>query len=365
MFSLRLILGSAAAALFAGPAFCAPGHVSYLSLIFNSDDGPIRTSACLQVTERNYPETGIWQGFGATADGPEKAMDALMSVLKRRDRDALFELSDPVLGRDQKQFDDQAKAWFVQIEKGQITAIPRAYEFEDFVVFFGRLRLGDQTFSAPFIFHRESNGALGFLPYRTNDLTFRLLLVWFDSQWGPTTAAEPSYCPAATIGQFNFRVPLSTSAMPPTPYLYLKGAPAGNGGQAKELSARVSTTLQGMKEELAGDSWIEPFRVHMAAKGAQRLKDWYGTADQHDKDQYKQFITEQEPFFVFDASPLVVVYTRTPSQKVEVMYFEASAGNNLIWINSSLATISDKVFKAGPLFSAATLDKPFSDLEIK
>jgi len=315
--------------------------------------------------ERNYSETGIWQGFGASADAPEKAMDALIVVLKRGDRDALHDLSDSVLGRDQSQFDDQAKAWFIEIEKGQITTIPKGYEFGDFVVFFARLRLGDKTFATPFIFHRETNGAFGFLPYRTNDLTFQLLLEWYDSQWGPSKTAEPSYCPAAAIARFNFRLPLSTSAASPTSYLYLKGAPVPNQGQFEELAARIATTLQDMKKELTGDSWINSFRAHMAAKGSQRLKDWYATADQRDKDEYKQFITDQEPFFLFDASPLVVVYTRTLSHRIQVMYFEASTGKNLVWINSSLATVSDNVFKSGPLFRGASLDTPFSDLEIK
>jgi hypothetical protein len=361
MSCFHLIHGSVVAALFAGLAWCAPGHVSYLPLVFTSDDGPIRTNACLQLTERNYPQTGTWQGFGAAADGPEKAMDELIAVFKRKDRDALFDLSDPVLGRDPKQFDDQAKAWFSQIEKGQITDIPKAYEFGPFVAFFGRLHLGDQTFSVPFIFHRESNGALGFLPYRTNDLTFKLLLDWFDSQWGPSKAAEPSYCPAATISQFNFRVPTSAAVTPPVSYLYLKGTPAS---ESKDLSARVNTALQGMKSALSSDNWIDAFEAYLTPEGAESVKQWYRTADQRDKAIYKQSIKEQEPFFIFDAFPLVITYTKSTAHSVQVMYF-APSGNSLLWTNSTLVTVADQVFKKGPLYDAAKTDKPFSSILIK
>jgi hypothetical protein len=333
--------------------------VAYLPLTFVSDTGPIQTKACLQVTERIYPETKTWQGFGPSADGPEKAMESLIAVFKRKDREALWQMSDAVLGRDPKQFDDQANAYFSQFETAEIASIPRAYEFAGFVVFFARLHWTGQTFSSAFIFHRGKDGAFGFLPYRTNDLTFQLVREWFDTPWGPGKAAEPSHCSTETVSHLNLRVPTSTSIVTPVPYLYLKGAPVAE----SNLLAGVNATLQGMKKALADDDWIDPFSAYLAPAGSVRLKEWYRTADQRDKRMYKQHITEQEPFFIFDASPLVVVYTRTPSRLVQVMYFLAS-GNHLVWTNATRATVVDKLFKSGPLFEAAMLDKPFN-LEIK
>src|SRR5262249_23668973 len=122
--------------------------------------------------------------------------------------------------------------------------------------------------------------------------------------------------------------------------------------------------LQGMKRALAADNWINTFGVHLTPEGAERLKEWYRTADQRDKEVYKQYIIEQEPFFIFDASPLIIVYTKTPAHLVQVMYFTPS-GSRLVWANATLVTVADKLFKSGPLFSAAMLNKPFRGLEIK
>jgi hypothetical protein len=321
----------------------------------------VQTKVCLQVTEKRYPETQTWQGFGRSAQGAEEAMDQVQLVFKRHDKEALRQLSDPILGRDPKQFDDQAKAYFDQMETGAITTISREYEFSGFVVFLARLHWMDKTFSSPFIFHQEENGAFGFLPYRTNDLTFQLLLDWLNAPWGPSNQAEPAYCSEATITDSNYRVPTSTSTASPVPFLLLNGAPAT---QSTDLVARTNATLQGMKKALAADDWIDSFVPFISPEGAKRLKEWYRTASEQDKIDYKQYIMEQDPFFVFNASPLVVVYTKTPANMVQIMYFMPSGGN-LVWTNSTRVTVADKLFKSAELFKAAMLPKPFSNLEIQ
>jgi hypothetical protein len=338
----------------------APAHEVDVPMTFSSDSGLLRTDACLQVQERRYEETTAWQGFGPSADDSEKAMDALVAVLKRGDRDALLQLSDPDLGRDPKQFEDQAQAYFVQMQRGEIVSIPLAYEFSGFVVFLAEFRWMGRTLSSPFVFHHEKNGTLGFLPYRTDDLTFELLRGWFEGPWGPLPGSHQSYCSQGSMSEFNYRVPTSASQSEPIPYIFLKGAPIT---QSSDLSSRVTATLQGMKKAINGENWIDRFAVFQSEAGAKRFKEWYQGASKSERDEYKQYVADLAPFFIFDASPLIIVYMRNPPDRVQVVYLIPS-GNDLVWTNATRATVTDKLFKLGPLLSAAKLAKPFSSLEV-
>jgi hypothetical protein len=50
---------------------------------------------------------------------------------------------------------------------------------------------------------------------------------------------------------------------------------------------------------------------------------------------------------------------------VQVMYFTVRSDNALLWTNSSHITVSDKIFKRGPLYNAASLPRPFSNVATK
>src|SRR5262249_11177981 len=73
---------------------------------------PIRTSACLQVIERHYPDSAWWESATDEGEPADRAFKAVVAALRHKDRDALWKLSDPDLGRDAKQFDQQATALF-------------------------------------------------------------------------------------------------------------------------------------------------------------------------------------------------------------------------------------------------------------
>jgi hypothetical protein len=95
------------------------------------------------------------------------------------------------------------------------------------------------------------------------------------------------------------------------------------------------------------------------------LRDWFTSAGQKDREGYITAFVDQQPFFVFDESPLVVAYTRTRGGEVHALYFTVAADKRLLWTNSSHITVSDQIFKQGPLFAAAASKQPFSDLVIK
>jgi hypothetical protein len=130
-------------------------------------------------------------------------------------------------------------------------------------------------------------------------------------------------------------------------------------GELAGLATRVKTTFAEMKAALVKPG-IDAFAKHLTAGGADRLKQWYSSAQGNERDQYKSAIGDQTPFFLFDLGPVVVVYTRSSTRDVQVMYFTYTASNELAWTNASYITTADDVFKQGPLFEAASTEKPFS-----
>jgi hypothetical protein len=72
----------------------------------------------------------------------------------------------------------------------------------------------------------------------------------------------------------------------------------------------------------------------------------------------------ERPVFLIDATPLLVVYTRS-QDGVQVVYFTVGGNNELLWTNIARITDSDKLFKRGVLRDAVSMDKPFGRFAIK
>ena len=134
-------------------------------------------------------------------------------------------------------------------------------------------------------------------------------------------------------------------------------------GALADLAEQVKAVLEEMKASLSRGT-IDEFLRHLDADGAKRTEQWYDSANDSDREIYRRRFVEQQPFFLFDAYPLVLVYAKTPDKALQVMYF-VSSRNDLLWTNSIHITIADKVFKAGPLARAALLEKPFSEFAVK
>jgi len=349
-----------------GAAMAEQSHLAYLPLTFQTEARTIRTTACLQVNERLYPESAWWEDSRGNTAAPDRAFKAVIAAIKRKDRTTLFQLSDPAEGRDPKRFDEQAEAFFRQLQVIRLVAVPRAYEFDGLAVFFGKFRSKEETAFVPLAFAHEDDGSFGFLPYRTEKLTYRLVDQWFDATWRQSVTANPTYCTGKDIKRATHRISLGSpvgaqkQAWSPSS-LFLTGASFERPGEHADLVARVKSAITEMKSRLVVDD-VAGFVKHLTPEGGTRLKQWFTSADQADRSRYKRGITEQEPFFLFDASPLVVVYTRSPSGNIQAMYFTLDARNQLLWTNSSHMTTSDRVFKQGPLHDAALLDKPFQSI---
>jgi len=329
---------------------------------------PIRTSACLQVIERHYPDSAWWESATDEGEPADRAFKAVVAALRHKDRDALWKLSDPDLGRDAKQFDQQATALFEQFQGLEIVSVPLAYEFDGLVVFYPKFRMQGETASAPLAFAHQQTGAFGYLPYRTKRLTFELVEDWFHAPWGPDKTDHPGYCPDEGVKRCTHRVPLVSSSDGPQAgwhpsYLMLRGAPMNTPGELSDAAAQVNATLDRMKRSLTRGS-IDEFFKHLDADGARRTKQWYESTTDSERETYKRRFVQQQPFFLFEASPLIVVYAKTSTDALQVMYF-TSRQNDLLWTNSSHITVIDKVFKDGPLLKAAMLPEPFNELAVK
>lgn len=134
-------------------------------------------------------------------------------------------------------------------------------------------------------------------------------------------------------------------------------------GSFSDLARGVKVTLDEMNTSLSRNA-MDEFIRHLDSEGAKRTKQWYDGANDSEREIYRRKLVQQRPFFLIDASPLLVVYAKMPDNTMQVMYF-TNIGNNLRWTNSTHITIVDKVFKAGPLAKAALLEKPFSELAVK
>ena len=129
----------------------------YAPMPFSLERGILQTSACLQLTERVYPPTRWWEKPPAATGGPDRAFELVIAALKQKKRDALLALTDPTQLRNMPEFDRQAAAFFQQLESIELLAVPRAYELDGLVVYFGQFRSGTQTAFVPLMFVYGNN----------------------------------------------------------------------------------------------------------------------------------------------------------------------------------------------------------------
>jgi hypothetical protein len=352
---------------FPGKARAEDGRTVYVPVTFHAEAQDIRTSACLQVEEYNYTQPSWWEDSSSSATAAERAMKGVLAAIRRRDRTALLALTDPKEGNDTKRFDEQAGAFFQQFEALEMIGVPRAYTFDGLAVFYARFRSPQHMFFAPLVFAHENDGTFGFLPTRTDKPTYHIVDDWFNAPWGPGPSSKPAYCSDAEVKRASDRINLAVSSGTPIWHpsqLLFPGSPLEKTGEQSSLGARVKSTVDEMKAALTAGK-MDDFIKHMTPEGGGRLKEWFTTADETDRNRYKTSFLQQQPFYFLDLSPLIVVYTKLQDDTVQVMYFTVRNDNSLLWTNSSHVTVSDKIFKKGPLYNAASLPRPFSNVAIK
>src|SRR2546423_5221311 len=230
-----------------GAAMAETGHSVHVPLTLPTWTDSIRTTACLQVSERAYPSSPWWESTVGKDDSAEDAFGAVIIAIKRKDRAALLKASDPQLGRDPARFEQQAEAFFQQFQVAEILSVPRAYEFDGLIVFFAKIRYGGETAFAPFAFSHQEDGKFGFLPYRTRKLSYMLVQDWFQAPWGPGKTDRPVYCADENIKGATHRVSLAVPTRAGErdghlSQLFLTGASTDTHGRLADLSKRGKST---------------------------------------------------------------------------------------------------------------------------
>src|SRR5260370_40122313 len=122
----RVLAAVASLALNSVPVMGQDSHLAYLPMTFHAEAQAIRTTACLQVTERIFSQPAWWERRSANGSGPEATFQAVITAIKGKDRPALLKLSDPTQAKDSRSFDQQATAYFQEFAVIALVAVPRA-----------------------------------------------------------------------------------------------------------------------------------------------------------------------------------------------------------------------------------------------
>ena len=80
---------------YGGTALAQTERQVYVPVTFNAEGTRIRTTACLEVTERVEPQTAWWEDAVASANPAEQAFKAVVAAIKRKDSAGLAKLADP------------------------------------------------------------------------------------------------------------------------------------------------------------------------------------------------------------------------------------------------------------------------------
>ena len=352
----------AACVLAAATAQAQESRTVHAPMTFKAEAGPLRSTACLQLVERTLPATRWWEADGRGASPADAAFKAVIAALKQQDRAALVKLTDAAQARDTANFDKQAYAFFAQLKAIQLVEVSRAYEFDGLAVYMAKLQSDAQTAYVPFAFTHQADDSYQFLPARSDLVTFTMVNDWYIPSLSAPPVAPP-YCAESAVKRATHRVSLVSSSWRPSALL-LTGVPLEAQASQSGIAAQVKSTIDRMKTALRSGN-IDQFAGNMTPVGGDRLKQFFATAQPSERETYTKAFLDQQPFFAFDQSPLVVAYVRTPQGRVEALYFTVAADKRLLWTNSAYITVSDKVFKQGPLFAAAESMPPFSRLVIK
>lgn len=345
-----------------------PAARVHLPIVFRSEGAPTRTSALLEVTELQVPKGKWWEeerGSGAFLS----EFGSLIRAFKSGDKATVQSLSVVEMESDAKKIDDQAAAFIAQFKVVELVSVDRCHEFDDLIVLSAQFRVRERLRGAPFVFRREKNKGLKFLPNRSKTFSYVLFDEWF-SALGP--GSGNAQAPGATeeeVARITHRMPTllgrvaNLSETRPS-FICLSGAPVAGQKRNARLAGRVETAakkVERLRASARSDGRTN-LTQQMSERGAKALNQWLDTATPEERQNYFSALQEQEPFFIFDAAPISVVYVKAPSAPggIAVLYFQTGANNELLWVNSSYLSPVDGIFKSGPLFDSAASDRPFS-----
>jgi hypothetical protein len=337
----------------------ATAKLVHIPLTFHAESKPIVTTTCLGVLERAYPanQTGEWTTFGPQSDAAERTLESTIAAFRAKSKEVLARLTDgPSLPA--SEFDKQAAIFFSQFDRLQLLDIPRAYELEDFVVFFGIFRLNAKVTPATLIVRTSPQPR--FLLKRSQAASIELVTDWFGREWIGNGSSNLQYCSATALAGLTQRLPLP-QVRTRAPEIHFRGVP---GSASAQTAMEAKAALNGITKAVSATN-VKLLLPFMAPEGARRLSEWYETASNDEKAVYLNSLAGLEPIALVDAGALQVIYVQKDKNPVQVMYFVKDAGGSFRWTNSSHVTVSDLIYKNKVMLDSATNKVPFESLRIK
>lgn len=275
-------------------------------------------------------------------------------------------LSHPEFGRDPKKFKEQASAYFQQFAVFQIGDVKSYLKFDNLVVFFVQIKYGERKSDfADFPFMYDGNGNYGFLPYKSKSLVLQLAEDWFRSDWGPAKNKTARYCEPSLIKKITHRVVLDHGIHKDSAAeLLLVGHNLLDTHEKSVPYADLLDQIVNMKKAIKSnrpDYFFDGFTEH----AKKRNRDWFLNEKSEDlRNQYIKNFVAQEPFYVFNADPIFVVYVRTASSGIEALYFVRHGESQFKLTGKSGGSPFDRIFKSKRFIDAASKEKPFSDWKV-
>lgn len=346
---------------FASGAWAADEQVVELPLIYSQGGSEVKTSACLRIRERIYADS--WTDFKNKAQaGPEKALLETITAIQQKDIPRLKELSHPEFVRDAENFKMQTSAYLKQFEVLQLGNVWGYYRLSDKFVFFLQLDYKGKSNFLDFPFVREDTRKFGF--FRSSDASLQEQLVgdWFQSPWGPAKSQPPVYCEPSLIRKMTHEIVMDeTEESDSQVRLLLIGCRLYKDGPYTDLFGQIAQ----MKESLTHNRMNE-FFDGFTEHDRKRNRDWFlAETEENLRTQYIENFVAQEPFYVFDADPLYVVYIRTKSLSVDALYFVRQGEQQIFRLTTeSVGSSFDRIFRSKKFIEAASEEKPFDKWKI-
>ena len=339
----------------------AGASAAHLPLLFSQEGSYLKTSACIMVEQKKYAGShASWNSFEKQAkQSPEAEFAETINAIKRMDSAVLKSLSHSQHGRDPKQFQEQAIAYFQQFGFLTLGNVHSHYRFADYTVFFLQLGLKEKASVASFSFAKDATGKYGFLPYGGRSITLSFLNQWLNSGWGPAKTKSPVYCGPTEIERATHKVALESAAESASELL-LRGKRLTD---KNVQHAKLLKTIAALNKALDVNNMADYFK-HFTPQGADKVSRWYANATTEDQNKYTESLLDQKPFFVFEADPLYIVYARTANSGVQALYFVQDQHGVFRWANAAYGSVVDSIFKSPRFISAASQAKPFNAWKI-
>ena len=317
----------------------------HIALNFDTEQTRLKTSACLEILE--YPK-------GMRRSNYTDRVLNFIATAKSTETQKLIKLIKPSPSCNYK---DQAKAIIDQFSYLELLKIEHIFALKNTAAVILRLKKDDEQVLAPLFFDTNKNNFL-YLPCLSEDINRVLLRDLFQGK-------EVHYCRQKLVQNATHKFPLSAqqNTKESDIYLLIEGHAIKPQKRLASPWKSIEKVMSNLSKATRSPADIPLLSTCMTPVGAAQLTNWWPTATAQEQSYYINQLRAQKAFFLFNADPLFILYTRSDNQ-IQTMYFTTHESQTL-WTNSAHMTTADKIFKQGVFMSSAAEDPAFVSKEIR